>query len=73
MSDQWLSIYVTFRRNFDEVFFFGIKIYSLCRLKCTSNIRAGIKLIILIFILQYLYASESIEWHVKKDIVIFEE
>lgn len=54
-------------------FFFGIKIYSLCRLKCTSNIRAGIKLVILIFILQYLYASESIEWHVKKDIVIFEE
>lgn len=52
-------------------FFFGIKIYSLCRLKCTSNIRAGIKLVI--FILQYLYASESIEWHVKKDIVIFEE
>ena len=52
-------------------FFFGIKIYSLCRLKCTSNIRAGIKLVILIFILQYLYAS--IEWHVKKDIVIFEE
>lgn len=42
-------------------------------LKCTSNIRAGIKLVILIFILQYLYAFESIEWHVKKDIVIFEE
>lgn len=53
-------------------FFFGIKIYSLYRLKCTSNIRAR-KLVILIFILQYLYASESIEWHVKKDIVIFEE
>lgn len=55
------------------IFFLELKFILFVFLKCTSNIRAGIKLVILIFILQYLYASESIEWHVKKDIVIFEE